>query len=38
MHIIYHYNGIKWRGTKEPLNEGEGEEYKSWFETQHSKN
>ena len=38
IHIIYHYNGIKWRGTKEPLNESEREEYKSWLETQHSKN
>ena len=25
------------RGTKEPLNEGEREERKSWLKTQHSK-
>ena len=28
----------KWRGTKEPLGEGEREEWKSWLKTQHSKN
>ena len=27
----------KWRGTKEPLDEGERGECKSWLETQHSK-
>ena len=33
-----HSNGRKWRGTKEPLDEGEREEWKSWLKTQHSKN
>ena len=28
----------KWRGTKEPLDEGERREWKSWLKTQHSKN
>ena len=28
----------KWRGTKEPLNEGERGEWKSCFKTQHSEN
>ena len=28
----------KWRGTKEPLEESEREEWKNWLETQHSKN
>ena len=28
-------NGVKWRGTKEPLDEGERKEWKSWLETQH---
>ena len=27
-----------WTGTKEPLDEGEREEWKSWFKAQHSKN
>ena len=27
-----------YRGTKEPLDEGDKEEWKSWFKTQHSKN
>ena len=31
-------NGRKPRGTKEPLNEGERGEQKSWLKTQHSKN
>ena len=26
----YHSNGRKWRGTKEPLDEGDGGEWKSW--------
>ena len=34
----YPSNGTKWRGTKEPLDEGERREWKSWLETQHSKN
>ena len=34
----YHSNGRKRRGMKEPLNEGERREWKSWLETQHSKN
>ena len=29
---------MAWRGTKEPLDEGEREEWKSWVKTQHSKN
>ena len=33
----YHSNGRKWRGTKEPLDEGERGEWKSWLEIQHSK-
>ena len=28
----------KWRGTREPLDEGERGEWKSWLKTQHSKN
>ena len=31
-------NGRKWRGTKEPLDEGERGEWKIWLKTQHSKN
>ena len=34
----HHYNGRKWRGTKEPLDEGKRGEWKSWLKTQHSKN
>ena len=34
----YHSNGRKWRGTKEPLDEGERGEWKSWLKTQHSRN
>ena len=30
--------GRKWRGTKEPLDEGERGEWHSWLKTQHSKN
>ena len=30
--------GIKWRGTKEPLDESERGEWKNWLKTQHSKN
>ena len=33
----YHPKGRKWRGTKEPLDEGERREWKSWLKTQHSK-
>ena len=33
----YHSNGRKWRGTKEPLDEGERGEWKSQLKTQHSK-
>ena len=32
----YHSNGRNWRGTKEPLDEGERGEWKTWLETQHS--
>ena len=28
----YHSNGRKWRGTKQPLDEGERGEWKSWLE------
>ena len=34
---VYHSNGRKWRGTKEPLDENEGGEWKNWLKTQHSK-
>ena len=30
--------GRKWRGTKEPLDESEREEWKSWLKAQHSEN
>ena len=33
----YHLNGRNWRETKEPVDEGEREEWKSWLKTQHSK-
>ena len=33
----YHCNGRKWRGTKEPLDECERGEWKSWLKIQHSK-
>ena len=33
----YDSNGIKWRGSKDPLDEGE-REWKSWLKSQHSKN
>ena len=33
----YHSNGRKWKGTKEPLDEGERGEQQSWLEIQHSK-
>ena len=33
----YHSNGRKQRGTKEPLDDSERGECKSWFKTQHSK-
>ena len=35
---ICHLKGRKQRGTKEPLDEGEREEWKSKLKTQHSKN
>ena len=28
-------NGRKWKGTKEPLDKGEREEWKGWLQTQH---
>ena len=34
----YHFNGKKWRGTKEPFGEGERGEWKIWLKIQHSKN
>ena len=33
----YHSNGRKWRGTKEPLDEGEGGEWNSQLKTQYLK-
>ena len=33
----HHPYGRKWRGTKEPLDEGESGDRKSWLKTQHSK-
>ena len=35
---LYHSNGTKQRRTKEPLDEGEKEEWISCLKTQHSKN
>ena len=37
MQMIRSY-GRKWRGTKEPLDESERGEWKSWLKTQHSEN
>ena len=37
-HRWHHPNGTQWRETKEPLDEGERGEWKSWLKTQHSKN
>ena len=34
----YHSNGRKQRGNKEPIDESEKGESKSWLKTQHSKN
>ena len=34
----YHPYGRKWRRTKEPLDESERGEWKSWLKTQHSEN
>ena len=34
----YHSNGRKQRGTKEPLDEGERGNWKSWLKIQHSQN
>ena len=34
----HHPYGRKWRGTKEPLDESEGGEWKSWLKAQHSEN
>ena len=31
----HHSNGGQWRGTKEPLGEGEKEEWKTWLKNQH---
>ena len=33
-----HPNGRKWRRTKEPLDESERGEWKSWLKAQHSEN
>ena len=33
-----HFNGRKQRGAKEPLDEDERREWKSWLKTQYSKN
>ena len=35
--ILHHPYGRKWRGTKEPLDENERGEWKSWLKIQHSK-
>ena len=35
---MYHHYGRKQRGTKEPLDESERRELKTWLKTQHSKN
>ena len=35
---LYHPNGRKKRGTKEPLDEGERREGKHWLKTQYSEN
>ena len=35
---LYYCNGRKWRGTKEPLDEGERGRWKSWLKFQYSKN
>ena len=34
----HHWNGRKWRGTKEPLDENERGEWKSWLKIRHSNN
>ena len=34
----HHPYGRKWRGTKEPLDESESGEWKSWLKAQHSEN
>ena len=34
----YYSNGRKWQGTREPLDEGERGQWKSWLKAQHSKN
>ena len=34
----YYSNGRKWKGTKEPLDEGDRGEWKRWLKAQHSKN
>ena len=36
--ISFYSNGRKWRQTKEPLDEDERGERKSWLKTRHSKN
>ena len=38
MNWTEHYNGRKQRKTKEPFDESERGEWKSWFKTQHSEN
>ena len=38
IHRWYHSSGRKWRGTKEPLDEGEEEGVKAGLKTQHSTN
>ena len=34
----HHSYGRKWRGTKQPLDESESGEWKSWLKVQHSEN
>ena len=35
---LYHPNGRKQRGTKEPLDEGERRDWKNWLKNKHLKN
>ena len=36
--VKLHSYGRKWRGTKNPLDERESGEWKSWLKAQHSEN
>ena len=37
-YVLSNPYGIKWRRTKEPLDESERGEWKSWIKAQHSEN